>query len=90
MSLKQSIKNILELDVDKNIVDKFAREQYEKSDISINLGEGEWSYYKGYKIISENTLMINYNHGYGDMEYHASFIVDLISFYRDENLKNIL
>lgn len=34
--------------------------------------------------------MINYEYGYGDMEFSATFIVDLIPFYRDESLKNIL
>ena len=56
MSLKESIKNILELEFDKKVVDQFAREQYNKS---INLVEGEWFCYKGYQIISENKLKVN-------------------------------
>jgi hypothetical protein len=88
MNLKESIKKILEVDVHRNIVDKFAREQYQEKYGDMDVGA--WSYYKGYKVISEKLVQINYEYGYGDMQFSDSFTVDLTPFYRDENLKNIL
>ncbi len=89
MNLKESIKKILEVDVHRNIVDKFAHEQYQKKYDDIS-EVGTWSYYRGYKIISEKLIQINYEYGYGNMEFSDSFTVDLTAFYRDEKLKNIL
>lgn len=88
MNLKESIKKILEVDVHRDIVDKFAQEMYEKKYGTMDVGA--WSYYRGYKVISEKLIQVNYEYGYGDMEFFDNFTVDLTPYYRDENLKNIL
>lgn len=88
--LQKSIKNLIQVKNDRVKIDDFARERYsEKFPLKERKFDGSWMRYRDFTIINENTLRINYRHGFEDYEYDDSFDVDMIPYYRDEKLKEI-
>jgi hypothetical protein len=83
MNIKKSIKKVLAVKKDLEILNEFASktfyEEKKKSDRESGGSGGGWSKYTDYEIISENKLRINYE--YGDYSFGSNwsghFDVDL-------------
>jgi hypothetical protein len=66
----KSVKNIMTISEDMSDVNAFAREKFNEK---FKDKQGVW--YKGYIILNENTLRVEY--GGGDMEIDSEFDIEL-------------
>lgn len=71
-----SIKKVSSVSEDTKKLDQFSREEYNKKFKNLKPNDG-WHDYKGFKILSENSIRIDYSYGGGDMEFDDFFIVNL-------------
>lgn len=92
--IKESIKALISVSKHQNIIDDYARTKYnEKFKVDYKSGvysDGSWHKYDGFNIISENEIRVDYNYGYGDMEYSDSFKVNITEDNRDSTINEIL
>lgn len=80
LTVKDSIKKLYSARENQDIVDKFAREAYnEKFPDANEFQKGSYHGYKGFDIIDEHTIRVNYVFGsiHGDFDYNESFIIDV-------------
>lgn len=76
--IKEALKIIAEVEKYRNIVDKFARKEFEKRFAKAKSYPGtSYIVYSDFDIMSENSIRVNYIYGGGGMEFNDSFIVEL-------------
>ena len=75
--IRESIKSLLNVKKEEKFVDDFARYLYNEKFKDVKKQDGTWHYYSGYKLISENKIVVNYDYGAGDMEFNGDFTVEI-------------
>lgn len=86
--LQKSIKNLIKVKEDKNILDDFSKQRYDEKFPREPRSYG-YHYYDEFEIINEDKIRIHFKHGVGDYDYDDSFDVDMIPYFRDEKLNKI-
>lgn len=76
MSIKQSVLNLISVETSRQAVDSFCREEFRKRYGSIRL-LGSWKAYKGFELINDKKIRINYRYGGADMEFDDYFTVKI-------------
>jgi hypothetical protein len=52
-------------------------------------GTNVWYSFSDYRISGDN-LIIDYNYGYGDMEFSDSVVVNMIEYIRDDKINDLI
>lgn len=93
VNIQESIRAIMSVSTHQKILANFARSKYNEKfpppRVTGNYNQG-WNSYKGFVIISDKEIKVEYSYGYGDMEYDDSFSVDLTSEIRDNKIDEII
>ena len=77
MSIKQSIQNLISVELSRQAVDSFCREEYRKHFSNSPNHIGSWRAYKGMELINDKKIRINYGYAGGDMVLDDYFTVKI-------------
>ena len=77
MSIKQSVLNLISVADSQQAVDQFCREQFRKHFSNSPNHIGSWRGYKGFELINDKKIRINYCYGGGDMEFDDYFTIKI-------------
>lgn len=77
MEWRDSIRKLIAVEKDRKFIEEFARASFYKEFPPINDNTVSWRAYKGFTLIDETKLQINYFYGVGDMEFDDSFTVNI-------------
>ena len=80
MNIEKAIQAVIEVEVENDFIDKFAREAYNEKIKEVKFRQvtyGTYHAYKRYSIISANEIKVHYEYGGGDREYDGDFIVKI-------------
>ncbi len=89
MNIGESIIQLINVRKHNQLVNDFARSKYIEK-FPPNKNDQGWHSYKGFQIISETKIEVDYEYGYGDMECSGSFMVDLTTDIRDSKIDEII
>ena len=93
MNIQESIRAIMSVSNHTKFVAEFARSKYDEKfpspRLTGNYNQG-FHCYKGYEILSETKIRVNYSYGAGDIEYDDSFTIDLTPEIRDNKIDEII
>jgi hypothetical protein len=89
IELKKTVQNLIDIESDKKRLNAFVIERYDEKFKDIKIDTGYQHYFK-YEIINENKIKIYYKYGIGDYDYIDSFDVDMLPYYRDNIITEIL
>lgn len=77
MSIKQSVLNLISVADSQQAVDQFCREQFKKHFSNSPNRIGSLRGYKGFELINDKKIRINYSYVSGDMVFNDYFIVKI-------------
>jgi len=91
IELKKTVQNLIQVESDKKRFESFVIERYnEKFKNSTSVSNTTYQHYSRYEIINENKIKIYYKYGVGDFDYIDNFYVDMLPYYRDNIINEIL
>lgn len=76
-NIKKSLVILTSVKSHRDIVDKFARNEYKERFKGMKKQLGTYHAYSGYEVISESELKVKFSHGAGDMDFDDYFIVEI-------------
>ncbi len=76
-NIKHAIEQLKSTEIYRSLVDNFAHQKFEERFENDTIQRGAWRSYRGFKIISDTKIEIEFSYGGGDIEFDDSFIVDL-------------